>query len=852
MSLTLPTNYANASKSSNIQENWIIQLGFNESFDIALNGSDSSNNLASEAIDGSETEIDVDRGADFTAGDYIKIDNEIMLVSSILSNTLTVVREVRGTTAATHDNDSKIFFDNYVGISLGDAIVSDVFYHGAVANEPRIRTNVDVFKSKASTSQISISIINFKYQGNDFSEELLYGSRSYINRTVRIYSQLNNSSSLSDCLQIFEGRFVDISHNNERITLSVVEQRPWDFIQIPNQRTISSNNQTGIPTYFPVAYGDFQANISYQGAEALCHANLSGQDTNLYPIPVHNYDANEFFCLAAESNSGSQNSATSVTAHFYEPNIDSFIPLLNSSGNTYVNNTSSYQGGNTITAPLNMFRAFRFKPTNTVGSNEFTVSEYDAFETVVGTSRTGLSTSTANHPPEIPTQPFTDSDDEEVYQRTVFGYYNMPIIDGRIIYIQILIKGYASIQSTASATTMSVSVTETSNNLTLASITSGASSASTLYHQPFGGTGAAQTGSAALGTFTSSDLYTSSFNSGDISIRASYTWTVGNLSDLKTGATAGNCYISDIHYLVRSKLQFDATNMSTNIERLNKMKVFYTGANGLNKSYTGGSGTASKGIEAHRDMLFRYAGFDAADSDIYNWSSGLNIASARTDWNIAYWLLEPKPLKEVLQQAQNEFAFWFKWRADGSASYWYVKNSYASGDLTQTFDLKDIASISIRNTSWKDLVTKYDIEYKRHPAKNSRYIKSLSSIDFTNNTRAAYNIQTKENTKSIKLDMNINKAGDSDVGDNDPNDGFSNYYINLSGVVRKIIAFKAVNVAKAYNLETGDIINFSSTSGDMPVKPFGHNWNESGSQYYMIIELQRSRGSINIKCLEVG
>ena len=100
--------------------------------------------------------------------------------------------------------------------------------------------------------------------------------------------------------------------------------------------------------------------------------------------------------------------------------------------------------------------------------------------------------------------------------------------------------------------------------------------------------------------------------------------------------------------------------------------------------------------------------------------------------------------------------------------------------------------------------------------------------------------------------MNINKAGDSDVGANDPNDGFSNYYLNLSGVVRKIIAFKAVSAAKAYNLETGDIINFSPTSGDMPVKPFGHDWNESGSQYYMIIELQRSRGSINIKCLEVG
>ena len=68
----------------------------------------------------------------------------------------------------------------------------------------------------------------------------------------------------------FEGRFVDISHDNEKISLSIVEQRPWDFIEIPNQRTVLANNQLGIPTYFPVAYGDFEANVSYQGAESIC------------------------------------------------------------------------------------------------------------------------------------------------------------------------------------------------------------------------------------------------------------------------------------------------------------------------------------------------------------------------------------------------------------------------------------------------------------------------------------------------------------------------------------------------------------------------------------------------------
>ena len=231
-------------------------------------------------------------------------------------------------------------------------------------------------------------------------------------------------------MQIFEGRFVDISHDNEKISLSIVEQRPWDFIEIPNQRTVLANNQLGIPTYFPVAYGDFEANVSYQGAEALCHANVANADTNLYPVPVHTYDANEFTCLTAESDtSNSSNNSNSAVPHFYEPNIDSFIPLLNSSGNTYMDDTTSYQGGNAIKAPLTLFRAFRCKPTEFGSANQFTSGDdngYGSFDTPVGSGSTSLNTSTdGRHPPEIPNselgtpQPLQDN---ETYQETGVGF----------------------------------------------------------------------------------------------------------------------------------------------------------------------------------------------------------------------------------------------------------------------------------------------------------------------------------------------------------------------------------------------------------------------------------------------
>lgn len=59
-----------------------------------------------EALDNSETGVDVasGQGAYFKEGDVIKIESELMYVSSVATDTLTVTRGFAGTTAATHDS----------------------------------------------------------------------------------------------------------------------------------------------------------------------------------------------------------------------------------------------------------------------------------------------------------------------------------------------------------------------------------------------------------------------------------------------------------------------------------------------------------------------------------------------------------------------------------------------------------------------------------------------------------------------------------------------------------------------------------------------------------------------------
>lgn len=66
-----------------------------------------------EALDNSETGVDVDDGAVFTVGDEIQVDDEIMLVVSISGDTLTVHRGYQGTSAAIHSDNADIYLTNH-------------------------------------------------------------------------------------------------------------------------------------------------------------------------------------------------------------------------------------------------------------------------------------------------------------------------------------------------------------------------------------------------------------------------------------------------------------------------------------------------------------------------------------------------------------------------------------------------------------------------------------------------------------------------------------------------------------------------------------------------------------------
>jgi len=813
MSLTLPTAYSTSSKLGNIQENWIVQLGFfngdaqgsgDGGWDATLQA-DGTANLLNEALDDSETPVDVDDGTVFQVGDYIKVESEIMKVKSISTNTLTVDRGVMSTTAATHTNNTAIYWNNFTSISLADTTIDDVFYHGAITNKPSIRSSINLANSTAKTGNISLSIVNFQYKGDDFSAELFLGTRKYINRNVKIYSQLNGDTTLANCLQIYQGRLTDITHDDASISLQITEQRPWDFISIPQNKTAKNN-------YFPVAYGAFVPNATTRASQAFCSSKA------LYPVPIEQRSSSYLKGLQPQVLDGSAGTEE-ARLHIYEKEVDAFIPLTKSD-NTYRDTATVDGDGHSTIIEHDLFRGFITKGFIEQGTsnNDFS-NPSNSVDTQNASDTSSASNATALSAHGSGTQVITTKD----------LYLDCPSIVGTITEGKSLFR----VQRITAVTDGSPLGTAQVKNLAGTSIFDIHN-----YATESEGTGSATDTSETTLTLSNGQLPTN--------------YGLKLVNDVATTGDSYSCYVTlnvyDARLKIKANLDF-ANNKESSISTINGIKYLYCGADGLANSFTGGSLSATTGLEAHRDLLFRFTGFDDTDANIYNYDDNLDIEAARitSAWNIRWWALEPVELKKILEQIQYEFCFIFKWRHDGTGSYWFIKDSYSSGDVAQTLKKDDITNLKINNTPFSGLLTDMRISYEKHPAEN-RYLSSQTSKDTTNNPRTTWNIQSKENIKEVNLDMNVNKPGNTNVGGNDPNDGFADYYMNLFGDIKKIINCDIVNSAKGYNLETGDIVQFSNTAGDMPVDPFGDNW----ADFYMITNLNRSPGKVSITAREVG
>ena len=680
-------------------------------------------------------------------------------------------------------------YGGFLPLSYKDTMVDDVFYHGSIIQSGAIRDSIDLKNSKAKSSNLSVISSNFKYKNDELISDLLFSDNYYINKTIRVFSQPDDNSSLSNCVQIYNGRLTDISTNKDKnISFSISSQRPWDFISIPRDRTPVTK------TYIPIVYGDYTPNISFYNTPAFC-------DTELYPVPVLRINDEEIITLMPRAYSSGSNAHVNI----YQGQ-DAFIPLATDSGAVDDETTTQFENNNTIRTKLSK------KAVGTIQGREATDT------TASGTEFSNM-------------QNAFDGDSNTfatvvVPSNALLANYLMGLTTGISdkFHEHDIIK--VDVSHKYSATDADVSLF--------------------INPSPYaGGTEALTTPDFVADTLLTTSMTVLGSPAGNQKVSVPYKLLYTNFDN------AGTISINDIKVtIVTEFFAGDADEDENDKQSLSEIEYMYSGGDGLtafNDWKTADSGLIKYGHEAHRDLLSRFTNFNFDDADIYNWSSNLNINSLRNNWTIRWWALEPVKLEKTLEEIQKEFGFIFKFRPDGSPSYWAVKDSYSSSDVVSTLTEYDIEDIQISHTSFSDLITKMDIKYKMHPATEDLLLQQDSEDLTTSPTpRQKWNIKNKENIESVELKYNYEKQGNTDVGDSssNPNDGYSDYYMNIFGDVKKVVSCSVINPKKGYKLETGDIIKFNIDY----LKPFGGDW----SNYYMITELQRRLGKINITCREVG
>jgi len=229
--------------------------------------------------------------------------------------------------------------------SFFDQTVQSVAYSGKILNNPSIRESINIFNSKSSISNVSIEIDNTDGQ----SDDLVFGTNYYINRDVKIYSNLQSGSpaNFDNIPLIYQGRLESITHNESSLSLNVVAKRPWDNIKIPNDYSSAKNAGS-------VVYGDYTGNSGIDFTKNYTNAN--------YHPALYDSDM-EFADQIGTS------SLSNINAAEYSTKYDKFIPYP--SADTSTSTSSAIQ---TFTVPNNYFKNYYAQAASVSNNDVLSVS----------------------------------------------------------------------------------------------------------------------------------------------------------------------------------------------------------------------------------------------------------------------------------------------------------------------------------------------------------------------------------------------------------------------------------------------------------------------------------------------
>ena len=714
----------------------------------------------------------------------------------------------------------QLYYDDesaFLGTSFYDTKVDNVFYRGVVLNKPSIRESINLEQSKSRTGNLSLTLANFSHLGDDFSAEV-YGTRKYLNRLVKVYIQPNRATALSDCLLIYTGKLKTISHTIQKVKLNVEAKRPWDGIEVPQLQT-SKNN------YYPVSYGNYTPNN--QGSNV---TTSSGDDDfcnrkTLFPIPVEQIRGETVFSLTGTHSIGSD-----AYPHFYEKELDKFVPLANHASTVSTRDTASESDstGHVVRFHKNLLKRTLLKPNERVSSGTGWASNDNAFNSDTADNSSSFTL-------------FTFDVEAFVDDATADIKFKMPQLTGvpSALAMFFVVEATLSFNKTGGSGTNRVELINfTYDNEDISAyfeFTGTVSNVTTMVS----GSGNTDVSSPAI-VGSNSSIHSAFISSGDgwgedLTVRIKMERVSGDM----TGTVTLNLKLYDIIIQATTKLDYSVTTSSGKSEAansLNDVDFVYCGGDGLPDNGWNSSSAITEIHEAHRDLLHRFTSYTNS-----NTPTNYSALNTDKDWQIRYWINQPVLLFNVLEKLQFEGGFIFRFNGQNEGEYIFIPDSITTD---HTLTQKELGTLDIAFTDVSKIMARMDIEYRKHPATGGY----LSTVSASNSSAISdLLIGTNENKKTIRLDAYVgDSSSENDIptsATSNPNDDWFSYYNQILGSQKLIVKSEVVSPS-FYGIDVGDFVAFS----DMPVDPFGLDW--SGKDF-IVTNVSRQLGKLKCEFREV-
>jgi len=227
------------------------------------NGTLDEVSLKASGYGSDETSIVVDYGTAFVAGDYIKIDSEIMKITNVSTHTLTVVRAQKGTTAARHLNNTAIYYDDWYGFSDKYREDSEDIYHGLISSWGNYQQSLNFFKFTTTAGNMTVNIINAEkaIEGGRFSD--LFSSNNFANRRWELFQNTAQAGTYDTAARMIGNGIIggDLKYDTSKASLVLLDNSSRYHKRIP-YRTVDATNYANSPSNnrdapVPMSYGDF-------------------------------------------------------------------------------------------------------------------------------------------------------------------------------------------------------------------------------------------------------------------------------------------------------------------------------------------------------------------------------------------------------------------------------------------------------------------------------------------------------------------------------------------------------------------------------------------------------------------